>query len=551
MSLGSTKKTTSNTTQQQSGTTADTATTSPNIFGPAAGPTANYYSALGDLGANIAANPYAYTAAQNPLQTQAYKAAQNLGGWQGLLGNANSLAAAAGTAGPNTYQSPTLADAVTFGGASSGPAAQATAQGYNVANLGNAQGYNAPQLGPAAQAQAASLLDNFNAYLNPATQSLVDTTLSDYDADASRQRAAQQAAAARGGAFGGSRYGVAQGALEGELARGRAATDANLRFNAFNTAAGLAGTDADRRQNVGMFNTGQSNNMAVAQGGFDADAARYGADANNQFALNRFGAQNTANQFGAQANNTASMFNAGEQNTNARADASNATQAGVASMNAQNQRNQMEAQLAAQAGMFNAGQADTAMNRALQAAGLLSNNAGLFGSQSVNDVNAMLGAGNSMWDVQNATAQAPLQAYGAWNSLLNPGLIDTLSGQTINSNGTSSMYGTGTGTETQKSSGGLLGSLGGLLSLGSMLIPGGGAVTGGLKAAAKLSDRHAKTDIRQVGTTYGGLPIFTYRYKGDDTPQMGVMAQDVELMQPHALGPVIGGLKTVLYGEVR
>lgn len=527
----STKKTTS--TQQQSGTTADSATTSPNIYAGAIDPANRYFAGLSNIGANIEYDPYQFTAKQNALQSRAYDNAARLGGWQGLLGDATSLAAAAGTAGPNL-----AAPAVTFGGASSGPAAQATAQGYSIADLGNAQTYSAPRLGPAAQGQAASLLEGFQNYLNPATQSLVDTTLSDYDVEAARQRAAQQAAAAKGGAFGGSRYGVAQGALEGELARGRAATDANLRFNAFNTAAGLAGADADRRQGASLFNAGQANNMAVAQGGFDADAARYGADANNNFALNRFGAQNTASQFGANANNTASMFNAGEKNTNARTDASNATSAGIASMNAQNQRE-----------MFNANQADTAMSRALQAAGLLSNNAGLFGSQSVNDLNAMLGAGNSLWDVQNAQAQAPLQAYGALGSLLNPSLIDTLSGQTINSNGSSSM--TGSGTETQKSSGGLLGSLGGLLSLGSMLIPGGGAVTGGLKAAAKLSDRRAKTDIRRVGMTDGGLPIFTYRYKGDDTPQMGVMAQDVEMIQPHALGPVIGGFKTVLYGEVR
>jgi hypothetical protein len=65
------------------------------------------------------------------------------------------------------------------------------------------------------------------------------------------------------------------------------------------------------------------------------------------------------------------------------------------------------------------------------------------------------------------------------------------------------------------------------------------------------SDERLKTDIKKVGQTDGGLPIYTYKYKGDDTPQMGVMAQEVEKKQPEALGPLIGGYRTVKYAEVR
>lgn len=92
---------------------------------------------------------------------------------------------------------------------------------------------------------------------------------------------------------------------------------------------------------------------------------------------------------------------------------------------------------------------------------------------------------------------------------------------------------------TQKQSGGLLGDL-----LGA-------ALSGWASGGFALSDRNAKEDIREVGKTFSGLPIYTFRYKGDETMQMGVMAQDVETMQPAALGPVVGGFKTVRYGEVR
>lgn len=67
---------------------------------------------------------------------------------------------------------------------------------------------------------------------------------------------------------------------------------------------------------------------------------------------------------------------------------------------------------------------------------------------------------------------------------------------------------------------------------------------------ASLSDARAKEDIRHVGMTDGGLPVYTYRYAGDDTPQMGVMAQDVAQLQPHALGPMMGDFMTVKYGDI-
>lgn len=58
--------------------------------------------------------------------------------------------------------------------------------------------------------------------------------------------------------------------------------------------------------------------------------------------------------------------------------------------------------------------------------------------------------------------------------------------------------------------------MGGLFGLGSALI-----------GALPFSDKRLKTDIRRVGQTDGGTPVYTYRYKGDDVTHMGVMAQEV------------------------
>lgn len=63
-----------------------------------------------------------------------------------------------------------------------------------------------------------------------------------------------------------------------------------------------------------------------------------------------------------------------------------------------------------------------------------------------------------------------------------------------------------------------------------------------------LSDRRAKKDIRRVGKTDDGMPIYKFKYKGDPSglTHMGLMAQDVEKEKPGAVG-LAGGYKTVDY----
>lgn len=62
------------------------------------------------------------------------------------------------------------------------------------------------------------------------------------------------------------------------------------------------------------------------------------------------------------------------------------------------------------------------------------------------------------------------------------------------------------------------------------------------------SDERIKDDIEQVGMLYDATPVYSYRYKGDHRPQIGVMAQDVEKRRPDAVHE-IGGVKLVDYGK--
>lgn len=80
----------------------------------------------------------------------------------------------------------------------------------------------------------------------------------------------------------------------------------------------------------------------------------------------------------------------------------------------------------------------------------------------------------------------------------------------------------------------------------------GGSAFGALGSAVgkgglfTLSDRRAKTDIAFAGTLRNGLPVYVYRYRGDDEEQLGLMADEVEALHPEAVRE-IGGFKHVNY----
>ena len=78
-----------------------------------------------------------------------------------------------------------------------------------------------------------------------------------------------------------------------------------------------------------------------------------------------------------------------------------------------------------------------------------------------------------------------------------------------------------------------------------------GSTTTSTQPAGFFSDERLKEDIHRVGETDDGLPIYSYRYKGDNKTQIGLIAQDVEKKKPEAVGlaPAADGhlYKTVDY----
>jgi hypothetical protein len=71
---------------------------------------------------------------------------------------------------------------------------------------------------------------------------------------------------------------------------------------------------------------------------------------------------------------------------------------------------------------------------------------------------------------------------------------------------------------------------------------------GALGGAWMRSDRRLKTDIVWLGRLSNGLSVYSYRFVNDNRPDIGLMAQEVELVKPWAVRE-IGGTKYVNYEE--
>lgn len=78
---------------------------------------------------------------------------------------------------------------------------------------------------------------------------------------------------------------------------------------------------------------------------------------------------------------------------------------------------------------------------------------------------------------------------------------------------------------------------------------GSGWIASSLLPALALSDERAKENVVEVGATHDGQPLYSYNYRGDRTPQVGLLAQDVARRDPGAVARLPGGLLAVDYGR--
>jgi len=159
-------------------------------------------------------------------------------------------------------------------------------------------------------------------------------------------------------------------------------------------------------------------------------------------------------------------------------------------------------------------------------------------------------AAQSALDAQNYGANATLAAEAQRRGIPVQalGLLAQI-GVPIAGLGTQS---TGNTSSTQQMSGAqqfatLAGGISNLLGTGTGT-GAGGAMSGGsgLLGLFTRSDRRLKDDISQVGTLFDGTPVYGYRYRGAPAYHIGLMAQDVEKINPAAVIE-INGYKAVDY----
>lgn len=152
---------------------------------------------------------------------------------QGLLANGQTLAGA----DPTSYVA--------------GPNSLLTQAGANATNLsGTPWAYDAAQdvNGGVANAKTPSIAGDISQFMSPYTDSVVNSTLADFDHQAGLTKAQDDLNLAASGAFGGSGAALTKAATADNLARARATTEAGLRQAGFSTALGGATSQAQLQQ---------------------------------------------------------------------------------------------------------------------------------------------------------------------------------------------------------------------------------------------------------------------------------------------------------------
>ncbi|EJT06159.1 tail fiber domain-containing protein [Rhizobium sp. CCGE 510] len=99
------------------------------------------------------------------------------------------------------------------------------------------------------------------------------------------------------------------------------------------------------------------------------------------------------------------------------------------------------------------------------------------------------------------------------------------------------------GNSSSGGTGGSSGGMGGGSDGGS-----GGSDPGGSDPG--WSDRRLKTNIRRLGTSPAGIPIYAFRYIWGGPLFVGTMAQDLLLIRPEAVMPTTSGYYMVNYAKL-
>lgn len=334
---------------------------------------------------------------------------------------------------------------------------------------------------------------NLSGYESPFTQDVINKTLPLMQQSNALNQNQIQNAANSANAFGGSRQGIQQGVAQAQGALNIGQMAAQLNSQNFTQAQAAAQSDVAAANAQAQFNANQGNTVGMYNQGQANQMGQFNAGQSNQVGLQNQQLANAMAQFNAGAQNTAASQNqaAGLQQESL----SNAAAGGLGALGTQAQTNQRQQFL----------EESTAGSQQQQ--------------QAQNQINAQMG-------MFNQANQYPGQQLGVLQSALG-----------MTPYGSTTM-GSSTGQQQTTTTPSLMSDItGGLSALGSLTGAGGP-----FASLMPGSDRHLKTDITPIGVhPPTGLPLYSYRYKGDPKsyPKVsGPMAEDAMQVAPHAVKTV-------------
>ena len=167
-----------------------------------------------------------------------------------------------------------------------------------------------------------------------------------------------------------------------------------------------------------------------------------------------------------------------------------------------------------------------------QAAGVLGTAAGM--STAVDPYARALGYGGIGGQLGSNLMQSTGQAFGGAREMaggvatFNANMLDSRANQQLNNWASMNAARMQAGALNQQ------GTMGMISGIGQGLLQGAGT------AALAFSDKRMKKEIKPLGKSGSvlGLKMYSYKYKGDDKPRIGVMAQDVQKVLPEAVQEV-------------
>ena len=449
-----------------------------------------YGQSLGGLQGATSAAQNQYGTAQNNISN-----AQN-------AGNAYAGAATQGVLGATSASTPLLNAGVGLTAAGLGAGANYNNAANNYIS-GGTQNVNPDQFSQNA----------VNQYMSPYMNDVVQAQMALMNQQNAQQQSALKGNAISAGAFGGDRAGIAQANLAQQQNLSNQATLANTLQQGYGQALGAF----QQQQGVGL--SAQQANRAAQQFGAQQTAAL----GQQQYAQATGAAQNIANignSLYSQGLGQAQALGSLGQQQYAQGVGAAQAQAGLTGQQLAAQSGLSAAQQAAAQGLFGqAGQQAALQTQAGQNLFNMSNqaamnqaNLGMQGQQALTSgAQAQLAGGQ----LQQQTQQAQDQAL--YNQFLQQQGYPFQTAQFL------ANIAEGTGALS-------------------------GSTTTTTQPAPFFSDRRLKEDIKRIGETDDGLPIYKYRYKGDKSEQthIGFMADEVEDKKPNAVGEY-NGYKTVDY----